>query len=282
MAQLQFRSVWLSDVHLGTRDAQVEYLLDFLRHVRCDYLYLVGDIIDIWKLKSGWYWPALNNELIQHVIQMARRGTRVIYVPGNHDEMLRDYVGGEFYGIELQAQAMHETADGRRFLVLHGDEFDCIVRHSKWLAYIGGEAYDRLLLLNRWFNRLRRRLGFSYWSLSAFIKYRVKNAVQYIGDFESAVAREARRCGADGVICGHIHHARIAEFDGVFYANSGDWVESCTALAEDRSGELRLIRWTEQSALLTTEPDALAAADGLQAPISLTIQRVPAIDRQAA
>ena len=282
MTQLDFRSIWISDVHLGTRDAQVEYLLDFMRHARCDYLYLVGDIIDIWKLKSGWYWPALNNELIQEVIDMARRGTRVVFIPGNHDEMLRDYAGAEFYGIELRQQTMHKTADGRQFLVLHGDEFDCVVRHSKWLAYIGSEAYDRLLLLNRWFNRLRRRLGFTYWSLSAFIKYRVKNAVQYIGDFEAAVAREARRRGADGVICGHIHHARIAEFDGVFYANSGDWVESCTALAEDSSGELRLIRWTEESALLTTEPDALATDDGIQIPISLTIQHQRADSREAA
>ncbi|MEZ5589363.1 MAG: UDP-2,3-diacylglucosamine diphosphatase [Gammaproteobacteria bacterium] len=276
MSRLEFRSVWISDVHLGTRDAQVEYLLDFLRHVKCDYLYLVGDIIDIWKVKSGWYWPALNNELIREVVEKARQGTRVIYVPGNHDEMLRDYVGGQFYGIELHHQIEHRTADGRTFLVLHGDEFDCVVRHSKWLAYVGGEAYDRLLILNRWFNRLRRRLGFSYWSLSAYIKYRVKNAVQYIGNFESAVAREARRRGADGVICGHIHHARIAEFDGIYYGNSGDWVESCTALAEDASGELRLIRWTEESALLTTESDALAAGDTVLAPVSITINREPA------
>lgn len=285
MAQLDFRSIWISDVHLGTRDAQVEYLLDFIRHVRCDYLYLVGDIVDLWKLKSGWYWSELSNELVHEVIAMTQRGTRVIYVPGNHDETLRRYAGTKCSGVEIHHNIMHETADGRRFLVLHGDEFDCVVQSkNKWLAHLGSEAYDRLLILNRWLNQLRRRLGMSYWSLSAYVKYRVKNAVQYIGNFESAVAQEARARGADGVICGHIHHARIAEFDGVFYANSGDWVESCTALAEDASGELHLIRWTEQSAHLTTEADALAADNGIRIPVSLTIQRngTAAANRQAA
>ena len=250
MQRLDYRSVFVSDVHLGTRDAKVEYLLDFLRHVRPQHLYLVGDILDLWKMRTGWHWTSLDNELVRTVTELARKGTRVTYIPGNHDELLRDFAGTHFNGIDIELRAVHETADGRRFLVLHGDEFDCVVMNSRWLAFVGAEAYEFLLRVNRWFNLARRRLGFGYWSLSACIKHRVKNAVNFIGSFERAVAAEARRHGADGVVCGHIHHARIADFDGVEYANCGDWVESCTALAEDHTGRLSIIHWVQDSARL--------------------------------
>ncbi|MFO1351772.1 MAG: UDP-2,3-diacylglucosamine diphosphatase [Gammaproteobacteria bacterium] len=263
MAKLTLRSLWISDVHLGTRHAKAEYLLDFLNNTESDYLYLVGDIIDIWKMKTGWYWPALNNAIVQTVLDKARKGTKVVYVPGNHDEMFRAYRESYFAGVQVRPEAMHTSADGRRYLILHGDEFDYIVCNSKWLAYVGGEVYDFLLWLNRWFNVARRKLGFPYWSLSAYIKHKVKNAVQYIGDFEAAVAREAARRGVGGVICGHIHHAQIADFDGLVYANCGDWVESCTALAEDYDGKLRVIHWVEESAaLIGTEPEISWEADG--------------------
>lgn len=253
MRGLKLRSVFVSDLHLGTRDARVEYLLDFLRHVETEHLYLVGDILDLWKLGRGWFWPAINNELVREVLRMARTGTRVVYVPGNHDERVRDYAGAVFNGVEIARETMHETADGRRLLVLHGDEFDCVMLHSRWLAFAGAEAYDALLRVNRVFNLCRRRLGFGYWSLSAYVKHRVKNAVNFISRFEQTVAAEAARRGADGVVCGHIHHASLDDIDGITYANCGDWVESCTALAEDHDGRLHIIRWVEEGAWLLDE-----------------------------
>ncbi len=251
MPGLKYRAVFISDTHLGLRAAKSEYLLDFLRHIDCDTLYLVGDIVDGWKLKAGrWYWPAVNNDIIRLVTQKARHGTRVIYVPGNHDEALRGHLNIEVAGISMVGEAIHTTVGGRRFLVLHGDEFDAVVMHNKWLAYLGSWAYDGLLWLNRWFNLVRRKLGFGYWSLSAYLKHQVKEAVKYIGNFESAMVMAARERGVQGIICGHIHHAVISDFDGLTYANCGDWVESCTALAEDTQGQLRLIHWVDESALL--------------------------------
>lgn len=244
------RSIFISDTHLGTRDAQTEYLLDFLRHTECDHLYLLGDIIDIWKLRSGWYWPQRNNDLIQLVCDKAQRGTQVIYIPGNHDEMLRNYVGSEFKGVRIEMDAIHETADGRRLLLIHGDEFDSVVINNRWLAHIGSWAYDVLLWLNRHFNNLRRTLDFPYWSLSHYLKHKVKNAVNFISSYEQALVREARARGVDGIVCGHIHHAAIEDMDGISYANSGDWVESCTALCEDVEGSLHIVRWVEESAVL--------------------------------
>jgi len=255
MNRLHFNSVWISDVHLGLRSCKAEFLLDFLHHVRCDNLYLVGDIIDFWHMKKGARWPALHNRVIQEVMCMAANGTRVTYVPGNHDELFRDYLGSTFGGIDVRGEAEHETADGRRFLVLHGDEFDQVVRHSRWLAMLGSQAYDVLLWLNRWYNWFRRRLGFPYWSLSAYLKHKVKEAVNYIGNFETAVVHEARRRGMDGVICGHIHKATIENYDGVLYCNDGDWVESCTALVEHRDGRLAVIHWADESAELLSEFD---------------------------
>lgn len=253
MSKLRFRAICISDVHLGTKDAQSEYLLDFLRHTECDYLYFVGDILDLWKLRSGWYWPQLNNNIVQLVISKACRGTQVIYIPGNHDELLRDYVGSEFNGVRIEMDYVHITAAGERFLLLHGDEFDTVVMNNRWLAHVGTWAYDALLRTNRYFNYFRRKLGFPYWSLSACLKHKVKNAVNYISSFEDALAREAQRRGVDGLICGHIHKATIEHIRGVTYANAGDWVESCTAIAEDTAGQLRVIHWVRDSAALLEE-----------------------------
>ncbi|MEI6439683.1 MAG: UDP-2,3-diacylglucosamine diphosphatase [Alphaproteobacteria bacterium] len=241
----RYRSVFISDIHLGTRGCQAELLLDFIRHMECDTLYLVGDIIDGWKLKSGWYWPQAHNDVVQKILRMARKGVKVIYVPGNHDEVVRDFIGVHFGGVVVARDAIHETADGRRFLVTHGDEFDGVVQHARWLALVGDYAYRALLLTNTLFNRVRRRLGFGYWSLSAFLKAKVKNALQFVENYEEAVAEEARRRGVDGVICGHIHKAEMREIDGITYINDGDWVESCTALAENPDGSLEILEWAK-------------------------------------
>jgi UDP-2,3-diacylglucosamine pyrophosphatase LpxH len=239
------RTAFISDVHLGTRGCQAELLLDFIRHLECDTLYLVGDIIDGWKLKGGWYWPQAHNDVVQKVLRLARKGVNVIYVPGNHDEMVRDYCGIHFGGVVVARDAIHETADGRRFLVTHGDEFDGVVQHAKWLAFLGDWSYRTILMLNTWFNLARRRMGFGYWSLSAFLKVKVKNALQFIEAYESAVAEEARRRGVDGVICGHIHKAEMRDIDGIEYVNDGDWVESCTAIVEHLDGSLELLEWAK-------------------------------------
>ncbi len=240
-----FRSVFISDVHLGTRGCQAELLLDFIRSMECEQLYLIGDIIDGWKLKGGWHWPQSHNDVVQKVLRMARKGTAVIYVPGNHDEVARDYCGVHFGGVVIARDAIHTTADGRTFLVTHGDEFDGVVQHAKWLAFLGDWSYRTILMLNTLFNLVRRKMGFGYWSLSAFLKGKVKNALQFIENFEGAVADEARRRGVDGVICGHIHKAEMRDIDGITYINDGDWVESCTALVEHMDGRLELLEWAK-------------------------------------
>jgi UDP-2,3-diacylglucosamine pyrophosphatase LpxH len=239
-----FRTLFLSDIHLGSKGCQAGLLLDFLRHHDAERIYLVGDIVDGWRLRRSWYWPQEHNDVVQKLLRKARKGSEVIYVPGNHDEFLRGYIGSHFGGVEVVDRIVHEAADGRRFLVIHGDQFDVVVRHSRWLAYFGDTAYDLALALNTMLNRVRRWLGFDYWSLSAWAKQRVKNAVNYIGAFEDALSGEAQRIGADGVICGHIHHARIADQPGFRYVNTGDWVESCTAIAEHHDGTFEIIRWT--------------------------------------
>jgi UDP-2,3-diacylglucosamine pyrophosphatase LpxH len=240
-----YRSVFISDVHLGTRGCQAELLLDFIRAVECDRLYLVGDIIDGWKLKAGWFWPQSHNDVVQKILRLARRGVEVTYIPGNHDDRVRDFCGVHFGGVVVARDVIHETADGRRFLVTHGDEFDGVLSHAKWLALLGDWAYRAALSANTLMNRLRRRLGFGYWSLSAFLKTRVKTALMFIEDFESALAEEARRRGVDGVICGHIHRAEMRQINGVTYINDGDWVESCTALVEHWDGRLELLEWAK-------------------------------------
>jgi UDP-2,3-diacylglucosamine pyrophosphatase LpxH len=239
------RSVFISDVHLGTRGCQAELLLDFIKHMECDTLYLVGDIIDGWKLKSGWYWPQSHNDVLQKILRLARKGVTVVYVPGNHDEAARDYCGIHFGGVIIARDHIHETADGRRFLVTHGDEFDGVVQHARWLAFLGDWSYRTILTLNTVFNLVRRKMGFGYWSLSAYLKVKVKNALQFIENFETAVADEARRRGVDGVICGHIHKAEMRDIQGITYVNDGDWVESCTALVEHMDGRLEILEWAK-------------------------------------
>jgi len=240
-ALLRVRTVWISDLHLGTSGCQADALLDFLRDVECDTLYLVGDIIDGWQLRRQWYWPQTHNDVVQKLLRKARKGTRVVFVPGNHDEFARKYLGHNFGGIDVVEECVHELADGRRLWVTHGDLFDGVIQHAKWLAYLGDQAYEFTLKLNRYLNSCRARLGLPYWSLSRYLKFKVKRAVSYVGDFEAAVAREARSRGLDGVVCGHIHHAEMRTVEGVLYCNDGDWVESLTALVEHADGRLALI-----------------------------------------
>jgi UDP-2,3-diacylglucosamine pyrophosphatase LpxH len=243
----RFRALFISDVHLGSRGCQAERLLDFLRYHEADAIYLVGDIVDGWQLKSGWYWPQAHNDVVQKFLRQARKGVRIIYVPGNHDEVLRDYYGTHFGGIEVAETAIHAGADGRRYLVIHGDHFDLVVTQARWLALLGSKAYDGAIVVNRVFNAIRRRLGFGYWSLSQWAKLKVKNAVNYIGEFEKTLAAEAHRHEAHGVICGHIHHAAMHEEFGVRYLNCGDWVESCTAIAEHFDGRFEIVTWTDDA-----------------------------------
>ncbi len=241
----KFRTVWISDLHLGTRGCNAVLLLDFLRAIECDTLYLVGDILDGWRLRKGWYWPDAHNEVVRRILKLAHRGTRVVLIAGNHDEMLRPYAGFTFGGVEVALEAIHVTADGRRLLVTHGDAFDVVVLYHRWLAFLGDQAYTLLLQLNVVLNRLRRRLKLPYWSLSSYLKKRVKNAVAFVGEFEEAVARAASERQVDGVVCGHIHCAEIRQIGAVTYYNDGDWVESCTALVEAADGSMRLIDWAE-------------------------------------
>jgi UDP-2,3-diacylglucosamine pyrophosphatase LpxH len=243
----RFRALFISDVHLGAKGCQAERLLDFMRDHDADVIYLVGDIVDGWQLRSGWYWPQAHNDVVQKLLRQARKGVRIIYLPGNHDEFLRDYYGTHFGGVEVQDKAMHEGADGRRYLVIHGDHFDLVVTQARWLALLGDKAYDFAITANRVFNALRRRLGFPYWSLSQWAKLKVKNAVNFIGQFEKTLVAEAQRRAADGVICGHIHHAVIHDDYGIRYINCGDWVESCTAVVEHHDGKFEIIEWANGS-----------------------------------
>jgi UDP-2,3-diacylglucosamine pyrophosphatase LpxH len=247
-ASLRVRTAWISDVHLGTPGCRADALLDFLKHVDCDLLFLVGDIVDGWQLRRSWYWPQAHNDVIQKLLRKVRKGTRVIFVPGNHDEFARRYFEHEFGGIEVVEDWTHTTADGRRLWITHGDLFDGVIQCAKWLAYVGDTLYGVALHLNRHVNSLRARLGLPYWSLSKYLKLKVKRAVNYVSDFEVAVAREAHRRGADGVVCGHIHHAEMRMIDGTLYCNDGDWVESLTALVEHADGRLEILDWSRRDA----------------------------------
>jgi UDP-2,3-diacylglucosamine pyrophosphatase LpxH len=243
----QYRTIWLSDIHLGTRGCKAEFLLDFLKHHESEYLYLVGDIIDGWRLKKSWYWTQYHNDVVQKILRKARKGTRVFYLPGNHDEVLRDYTQMQFGGIEVHDELIHTTVDGRKFLILHGDQFDGVVQYAKWLAILGDWAYDFSLMLNHFFNVVRRKLGYPYWSISAYLKHKVKNAVSFISTYEKTLAEEAARREVDGIICGHIHKAEIRYIGNILYCNDGDWVESCTALVEDWDGQLSIVHWTDNN-----------------------------------
>ena len=244
----RYRTVWISDVHLGTRGCNCELLLDFLDHVDSDTLYLVGDIIDGWRLKKRFYWPERHNAIVRRFMKRAKHGTRVVYIPGNHDEMFRQFAGMNFGGVEIRKKAIHTTADGRRLLVLHGDEFDAIMLAHRWLAFVGDWAYEALMRLNLVVNWIRRRLDLPYWSLSKVAKHKVKNAVEFISRFEETVAHEAQRLQVDGVVCGHIHTAEERRFGAVTYYNDGDWVESCTALIEHQCGQMEILHWADEIA----------------------------------
>ncbi len=238
-----FRSIFISDLHLGTPGCQAEALLNFLKTYTCDNLYLVGDIVDGWQLRRKWYWPQSHNDVVQKLLRKARKGCRVIFVPGNHDEFGRHFLDHSFGGIEIVEEAVHTTADGKKLWVIHGDYFDGVIQCAKWLAYVGDNLYEFTLKLNRYLNHLRARMGMPYWSLSAYLKLKVKKAVNFISDFEVAVANEARKLGYHGAICGHIHQAEIRNIDGILYCNDGDWVESCTALVEHADGRLEILRF---------------------------------------
>jgi UDP-2,3-diacylglucosamine pyrophosphatase LpxH len=251
-----YRTIFVSDMHLGTRGCQAHLILDFLRHNDADCYFLVGDIIDGWRMKASFYWPQAHNDVIQKLLRKVRRGARMVFVPGNHDEFARQFVGLTFGGVKIARTAKFVAADGKRYLIMHGDEFDVVVRHSKWLAYLGDWAYDAAIFVNTHFNAVRRRLGFPYWSFSAWAKLKVKNAVNFIGAFESALAEEARRRGVDGVICGHIHHPTIRNLDGITYVNTGDFVESCSYVVEHDDGRLEVLRWSRPLASATPEVEA--------------------------
>lgn len=238
----QYRTIWISDLHLGTPQAKTEFLFDFLRRHEAERYYLLGDIIDGWALQRSWYWPSSHNKLIQGLLRKAQN-TNITYVPGNHDEVARDLSGLKLGGITVQKRAVHSTADGDRFLVVHGDEFEGVVRHARWLEFLGGWAYAGVLKIDRWFNRLRRLFNLPYWSLSNYLKHTTHRAQQFISNFEEAAAQGAGDEDFDGIICGHIHHPRMRSIDGIQYVNVGDWVESCTALVEHKDGQLELLRW---------------------------------------
>jgi UDP-2,3-diacylglucosamine pyrophosphatase LpxH len=242
---LRFRTIWISDLHLGSSACQAPLLLDFLRQTESAHLYLVGDIVDGWQLRRRWFWPQAHNDIVQKILRKARKGTAVVYIPGNHDAFGRHFGPISFGGIEVREEVVHTTADGRRLLVVHGDLFDGVIQHAKWLAFVGDRLYMLALHLNRWFNAVRARFGAPYWSLSQFLKHKVKNAVSYITDFEIALAQEARRRRLDGIVCGHIHKAEIRSIGGVLYCNDGDWVESLTALVEDEHGQLSILHWKD-------------------------------------
>jgi UDP-2,3-diacylglucosamine pyrophosphatase LpxH len=244
----RYRTIWVSDIHLGTRGCNAQMLIDFLDRTDSETMYLVGDIIDGWRMRKKFYWPAAHNDVVWRILKRARRGTRVVYIPGNHDEMFRQFTGMNFGPIEIRRKAVHETADGRKLLVLHGDEFDTIMLAHRWLAFVGDAAYEMMMKLNLVVNRVRNLLGLPYWSLSKHAKHKVKNAIEFISRFEELVAHEAGTRGVDGVVCGHIHTAEIRDIEGVAYYNDGDWVEGCTALVEHFDGRMEILHWADEMA----------------------------------
>ncbi|MCB1443258.1 MAG: UDP-2,3-diacylglucosamine diphosphatase [Methyloceanibacter sp.] len=253
-AEMQrYRALFISDIHLGTKACQAEAFLDFLKTHRAPRIYLVGDIVDFWRIRRGVYWPQSHNDVFQKLLRQVRKGVELIYIPGNHDEAMREYCGSRFGGIAIERQTVHIGADGRRYLIMHGDEFDVVVRYAKWLAFLGDWGYVTALWFNTHLNVVRRRFGMPYWSLSAYLKHKVKRAVNYIGEFEHALAQEARRNGAQGVICGHIHHAAMRHVEDVVYINTGDWVESCTAVVETEEGDFQIIRWNPHTGVRQPE-----------------------------
>lgn len=255
-----FRTVWISDIHLGTKDCKAKELLEFIKHCRAKKIYLVGDIIDGWALKKRWFWPQEHNDVIQKLLRQARKGTEVIFIPGNHDEFARQFCGLNFGGIQVKHDDVHVTADGKKLWVTHGDLYDNIMQYARWLAFIGDRAYTFALWLNRVFNKIRLKLNYPYWSLSQYLKHKVKAAVSCITAFEDLLIREAKNKQCDGVVCGHIHKAELRIIDHITYANDGDWVESMTALIENHDGSLQIIDWNEVGLMnVLTEKEALTS-----------------------
>ena len=254
--RLHLRTVFISDIHLGFKGCSAELLLDFLHHVDMEFLFLVGDIIDVWSMKKNMFWPQSHNNVLRTILGKAKKGTRVIFIPGNHDEVFREFDGAIFGNLSIHREYIHAGALGRRMLVLHGDEFDSVVKCSPWLARLGSNIYDVLLAANPYINWWRRLFDLPHWSLSAYLKGKAKSAVQYIGSYEDAVAQAARKRGVDTVVCGHIHRAEMREIDGLLYCNDGDWVESCTSLVEDMNGHLRLLEWPQARNQSVLEPVA--------------------------
>jgi UDP-2,3-diacylglucosamine pyrophosphatase LpxH len=244
----RYRTIWISDIHLGTKGCNAELLIDFLDSTDSETMYLVGDIIDGWRLRKRFYWPPAHNDIVWRILKRARRGTRIVYIPGNHDEMFRQFSGLNFGGVEIRRAAFHQTVDGRRLMVLHGDEFDGVMLAHRWLAVVGDALYTATMALSRWVNLVRCRLGLPYWSLSKMAKHKVKNAVEFIYRYEEVVARAAAARKVDGVVCGHIHTAEMRQLDGVTYYNDGDWVEGCTALVEHFDGTMEILHWPEEVA----------------------------------
>ena len=243
--RLTYRTIWVSDVHLGSKSARADYLVDFLKSTECEKLYLVGDIIDFWSMRKTTFWPQSHNDVIREILRKSKQGTQVIYIPGNHDMLLRDHAGLVFGNISIQLQDIHETKTGQRLLVTHGDEFDQIVTCNRLKSFFGNHAYDFLIWLNRVVNRVRKRFDMPYWSLATYLKHKSKNAIEYIHRFEQAVAYEVEKKDVDGLVCGHLHRAEMETINGVLYCNDGDWVESCTALVEKDDGMLQLIHWAD-------------------------------------
>lgn len=239
----RFRTIFFSDVHLGTRTCQADALIAFLREHEADTVYLVGDIVDFWRIRRGTVWPQAHNDVLQEILKKVRAGTRVIYIPGNHDDGLREYCGTQFGGIEILLNTVHTSATGKRYLVMHGDEYDVVVRNARWLAFVGDRGYAMSLAMNVPLNWVRKKMGLGYWSLAAYLKNRVKSAVCHMGEFEQSLAEQAGQHDVTGVICGHIHRAASKDIAGIHYLNCGDWVESCTAIAENDEGEFLIIDW---------------------------------------
>ncbi len=258
--KISARTVWLSDIHLGFCDSKADYLLEYLTHLDCKTLYLVGDIIDFWSLKRRSCWPKSHSEVLSKIVDMSKNGVRVIYIPGNHDEPARDYIGATFESIEIKLNDEYTLDDGRKMLITHGDELDHVVRVSRINAALGDYAYDFLLTMSRWTHRFRRLLGMPYWSLSSFVKHKVPQAAEAIRLYEHAAAQEAIRQGYDGIICGHLHVPKVAEIEGILYCNDGDWIDSCSSLIETDTGELQLLHWADQRQLLALVPLTLVAA----------------------
>jgi UDP-2,3-diacylglucosamine pyrophosphatase LpxH len=271
------RSIFLSDIHLGTRACQAERLLEFLREYESGHLFLLGDIVDFWAMKRGVFWSTRHNTVVQKILKRARHGTDVVFIPGNHDEALREHVGISFGQIRLVREHIHTAADGKRYLLTHGDDFDQVTKHHRWAAVLGDHAYAFVVRLNALLSWVRRRLGIAgYWSLAGYAKGKVKGAVSFIFDFEGSVVRYVKECDVDGVICGHIHVATIKDIGGTTYINCGDWVDSCTAIVEHEDGRMELIVWAGQA--LQTEPAVVRLANAQPRPAEVEPAPVPAVD----